>query len=176
MRLYRAAAAAFAALGLLACTPDPEVSPPPPEQRYVSPLPPPLGPLVEMRQSDAERYIVQGVGPAANETSRWAKPYAVLEFLAFPFVKMKFHMRFTLPEKLFAARDAVLLSVSVNGEQIVESAYQRPGEYKLDEPVDQALPWDQNSRVEIRLVSQGGPPLPEGEPAFLLTSAGFYVP
>lgn len=95
--------------------------------------------FVMMSDPDADQYIVQGFRAKSEGQWRWAHDHPVLRFVLPDAGPLKFTMAFTLPKATFRETGIVSLSIAINGRPLDRVWYDRPGDYRYERPIPQAM-------------------------------------
>lgn len=160
---------------LAACTPDVVVHPPPPEERWESPFPPPLDSWVAMDQPGAARYVVSGIRDLGSERGAWLEGRGVVEVLVPPYFDMTFRLQLTLPDSVVRKAGEVTVAVSLNGEAFTSETFDKPGWHVIEKPIKAgSLPWDRNTEIAVTIEPARQSNWAPGKLGFHITSVGFH--
>jgi hypothetical protein len=148
-----------------------EVAPPPPEERYQSSFPEPLGAFFEVTQPDADRYIVRGVHEQVLPRARRAGPEIEIRALPPPYLDLRFALRFALRPEDFRTAGPMSVEVKLDGEPLVAGSFEGAGEHSLEQWLPrEKVRWDGENAINIKIRRADG----TGRDAIiLLISAGF---
>ncbi len=157
---------------LSGCRGDIAVSPP--EQQRTAHRPDAAGVFVYMNQTNAERHFVSGIYTLEANTWRWAGRQAVLRLHLNRAEKLKYVMKFAVPQEVIARNGPVSIRILLNGRRWQEMRYEKDGIYEIEKPVpaDWLKPEADNIvaiEIDKPLPAEGGGP----ELGFILVHAGF---
>lgn len=126
----------IATLFLWSCRDTPEYPPPaqyqPPPSRSFAPV----GPFVEMGDSQAGSYLLRDISKTSeNGAWRWAYRHPEMRFFVESARAVRFRMDCALPDAVFRQVGPVTLTLLVNGKPFDKVACNHGGNFHYDKPV-----------------------------------------
>lgn len=149
----------------------------PPEQR--KPLnvedPSPLKPFVDMNDAGAPAQFIRDISPALEGgTWRWTQQRPTLMFSIPTGKGWKFAADFTISDLTFAQTGPVTMTITVNGQKLDETLYDKPGYKHFEKPVrEDWLRAKAENIVTMEVDKVWVAPTDKATLGFVLTRCGF---
>jgi hypothetical protein len=149
----------------------------PPDQR--KPLnvedPTPLKAFIKMNDSFASSHFIKDIGEdLQGGTWRWTQQHPTMMFIVPSTKGVKFVSDFAIPDLTFAQTGPVTITVTINGQVLDSTTYDKPGYQRIEKAVRESLLHAKTENIVTMDIDKlWVAPTDKATFGFILTNAGF---